>query len=103
MSNLDIGEKEFNKAISKLALIDFYAEWCMPCITLAPIIEELAEKFRNKIKIAKVNVDENQKLSQKFQVMSIPTLIIFKDGKEAERIMGAHPLEFFEDKLKKYI
>lgn len=99
----EISEHQFEEVINgKLALVDFFAEWCMPCVMMAPIIEELAGKIK-AVKFAKVNVDENQSLSQKFKVMSIPTLIIFKGGKEVERIIGSQPAEMIEEKLKKYM
>jgi len=98
----EITEKEFADVIkSKVALVDFFAEWCMPCLMMAPVIEELSERIK-KVKFAKVNIDENSGLAGKFKVMSIPTLIIFKDGKEVERIIGSQPAENIEEKLKKY-
>ena len=73
----------------------------MPCLMMAPIIEELSDKFKGKVKFGKINVDENNKLAQKFDVMSIPNFILFKDGKASERFVGAVNLEDFEKKLKK--
>jgi thioredoxin 1 len=84
-------------------LIDFFAEWCMPCLMMAPIMEELSDKFKGKVKFGKINVDENNKLAQKFDVMSIPNFILFKNGKASERFVGAMNLEDFEQKLKKSI
>lgn len=99
----EINEKQFDEKISKkIVLVDFFAEWCMPCLMMSPIIEEMADYFRGKIEFAKVNIDDNQKLAGRFNVMSIPTLIIFKDGKEADRIVGAVQAEQLEEKLKKY-
>jgi thioredoxin 1 len=69
-------------------LVDFYAEWCGPCKMAEPIINQLADEFAGKVKIVKLNVDENQEISQQYQVMSIPTIIVFKDGKETERKIG---------------
>jgi len=69
-------------------LVDFYADWCGPCRALAPIIEELAAELEGRLKVAKLNVDENEALSVKYGVQSIPTLILFRDGKEVERIIG---------------
>jgi len=80
-------------------VVDFFAEWCMPCLMMAPVVEEMCEKFK-KIKFMKVNIDENQHLAEKFDVMSIPTLIVFKDGKEVNRITGALPANVLEDKIK---
>lgn len=72
-------------------LVDFWASWCGPCKMIAPIIDQLAEDFDGKAKIAKVNVDEQRDLASKFRVMSIPTLILFKDGQIVDQMMGARP------------
>ena len=70
-------------------LVDFWAEWCGPCKMIAPILDEVAGSYNGKLQIAKVNVDENPGVSQAFRVMSIPTLILFKDGREIDRKAGA--------------
>lgn len=99
----EIDGKEFSEVVgNKLALVDFFAEWCMPCVMMAPVVEELAEKYK-KIKFAKANIDENSELASRFKVMSIPTLIIFKDGKEMERMVGSQPASMIEEKLEKYL
>ncbi|MFZ5943335.1 MAG: thioredoxin [Bacillota bacterium] len=72
-------------------LVDFWAAWCGPCKMIAPVVEELAGDFAGKAKISKLNVDEYGKIAQQYGVMSIPTLILFKDGKEASRIVGFRP------------
>ncbi|MGH7800503.1 MAG: thioredoxin [Thermodesulfobacteriota bacterium] len=72
-------------------LVDFWAEWCGPCRTVGPIIEEIAEEYSGKLKVGKLNVDENQKSTYRYGVRSIPTLIIFKDGKPLNKIIGALP------------
>lgn len=69
-------------------LVDFYADWCGPCKMLAPVIEELAKEYEGKVKIGKLNVDEEQNSSKKYKVMSIPTLIFFKDGEEVDKLVG---------------
>jgi len=95
---------EFEDFIKEgLVLIDFFADWCMPCMTMGPIIEEMAEKFKGKIKIGKVDVAENQALAQKFDVSSIPNFTLFKDGKIVEQFVGSLSEEDFEDKLKKFV
>jgi thioredoxin 1 len=86
-----------------LALVDFFAEWCMPCLTMEPIIDELSEKFKGKIKFGKINVGDNQEIAQKFNIVSIPNFILFKDGKIIEQITGSLSSEELEGKLKEYI
>lgn len=75
-----------------MALVDFYADWCGPCKMLSPIIDEIAEE-RTNITVGKVNVDECNSLAAKYNVMSIPTMIIFKNGKEQARLIGLRPKE----------
>jgi len=72
-------------------LVDFWASWCGPCKMIAPIIDQLAEEFKGKVKIAKVNVDEQRSLAEKYKVMSIPTLILFKGGQILDQAVGARP------------
>ncbi|MFB6285914.1 MAG: thioredoxin [Candidatus Bipolaricaulia bacterium] len=69
-------------------LVDFYADWCGPCKALAPVIEELADEFGDQLKVAKLDVDQNNELSMQYGVQSIPTMVLFKDGDEADRIVG---------------
>jgi thioredoxin 1 len=70
-------------------VVDFWAEWCGPCKMIAPILEEIAEEHEGKLRIAKLNVDDSPDVARRFDVMSIPTLIIFKDGEPAKRLVGA--------------
>jgi thioredoxin 1 len=72
-------------------LVDFWAEWCGPCKVIAPILDEIAEQNAARLKVAKLNVDDNQKTAMRFEVLSIPTLILFKDGEAQLRIVGAQP------------
>ena len=84
-----LDKKNFNMQTRKgTVLVDFWASWCAPCKMMAPVLNEIAEKESDKIKVAKVNVEYNQHLAKKFKVKNIPTLIIFQDGKEIKRIMG---------------
>ena len=81
---LKLNSENFEKEVlnsDKPVLVDFYADWCGPCKMMAPIIEEIAEELQGKAKVGKINVDENQELAMKYEVMSIPTLIIYKNGK----------------------
>ena len=80
-------------------LIDFYADWCGPCKVMAPVVEKLAEKYEGKVKVGKVNSDDEPELAQMFQVMSIPNFVIIKDGKVVDRVIGAVPQQALEEKL----
>ena len=80
-------EQEVLKS-EKPVLVDFYADWCGPCQMMGPVIEEIAEELKEKAKVGKINVDENPDIALEYNVMSIPTLIIFKDGKEIKRFVG---------------
>jgi thioredoxin 1 len=86
---LDLNSANFDGVTSQgLVLVDFWAEWCGPCKMMHPIFDRMAKKYRH-IKFARVNVDQNQDISMKFGVQAIPTFIMFKDGKQVERMMGA--------------
>jgi thioredoxin 1 len=85
----DITFDEEIKASDQPILVDFWAEWCGPCKMIAPILEEIAVEHEGKLRIAKLNVDENLDISRRFEVMSIPTLILFKEGEAQLRIIGA--------------
>jgi thioredoxin 1 len=87
---------------NKLVFVDFWAAWCGPCRALAPTIVELANENKGKVLIGKLDVDENPATAERFQVFSIPTMIIFKDGKEAERLVGLCPKNRITDALTKH-
>lgn len=84
-------------------LVDFWAAWCGPCQAMGPVIDTLAEEYQGKIKIMKLNVDENPQTPAQYGVRGIPTLIIFKNGEETERIVGAQPKNNVENVLKKVL
>ena len=88
---------------NKLVLVDFWAGWCGPCRALAPTIEELAKEYAGKILVAKLDVDENPKTAEKFQVYSIPTVILIKDCCEADRIVGLCPKNKYDGAMQKHL
>ena len=92
MAALKITNDNFDAEVAQSAvpvLVDFWAEWCGPCRMIAPIVDEIAAELAGKLKVGKVNVDEEQELAMKFNVMSIPTLLLFKGGKPVEQVVGA--------------
>lgn len=98
ITNLNVSN--FQKEISNgVVLVDFWAAWCMPCKMLAPILNETANEITGNAKIAKLNVDECQIIASKYNVRSIPTMILFKDGKESERFVGVKQKDFLLKKL----
>jgi len=100
-----VTDSNFNEIVNKhsLALIDCWASWCAPCVVIAPIIEELAKEYAGKILVGKLNVDENRRTAERFQIFGIPTLLIMKNGKEVDRIVGLVPKNHIEARLKKYM
>ncbi len=92
MSVLTCDNKNFHEIVLQSeipVLVDFYADWCGPCKMMSPILEELSQEFDGKIKIVKINVDNNPELASEYGVMSIPNMIIFESGKQKENIVGA--------------
>lgn len=99
---MELTDKNFDSEVLKSAtpvLVDFFAEWCGPCKMQAPIIEELEQEFAGKAKVLSLDVDANQQTASEFQVMSIPTLIFFKNGKAVERVMGLQRKDALVEKL----
>jgi thioredoxin 1 len=95
---------EFEDFIKEgVVLIDFFAEWCMPCLMMAPVIEDLSERFEGKIKFGKVNVGDNEEIGRKFNVSSIPNFTLLKDGKVIKQFIGSMSGEEFEEKLNNFI
>jgi thioredoxin 1 len=102
MATVEVTDSDFSEKVLKSSipvLVDFWAVWCGPCKMAEPVIEELSEAYKDKIVIAKVNVDEN-KIPVSYGIMSIPTAILFKDGKEAGRTVGFSGKQAFEDLIK---
>jgi thioredoxin 1 len=86
-----------------LALIDCWAPWCAPCAVIAPIIEELAKEYAGRVLVGKLNVDENPRTAGRFQIFGIPTLLIIRNGKEVDRIVGLVPKNHIEARLEKHL
>jgi thioredoxin 1 len=104
MSNVnDLDDAKFRGFVekSRLALVDFYADWCGPCHALSPVLEKLSEELKGKVAFGKLNIDSNRETAGKYGIMSIPTLIIFKNGKLADRLVGAMPAEMIRQRLNK--
>ncbi len=100
----ELTEKEFESFHKQgLVVIDFFAEWCMPCTMMSPIMEELGEKFSGKVKIGKVDISENEALAEKYGVFSIPTFIIFNNGKIVKQFTGMTSSEEFSDTLNEFL
>ena len=100
-----IGENDFNKFVSKYNVVvaDFWAPWCQPCKIVEPMIAKLAKEMKGKVAFAKVNSDRNKKLSLKYRVMSIPTLLLFKNGRLIERQVGVIPMDMLRAWVGRYI
>ena len=104
-STIQITDADFDTSVNKYGtlVVDCWAPWCGPCRMVGPVIEELAKDYQGKIVFGKLNVDENRMISAKYQIMSIPTLLIFKNGKLVDKIIGALPKENLKAKLDPYL
>ncbi len=103
---VEVTEQNFEQEVlqSELpVLVDFWAEWCQPCKRIAPIVEELAQEYDGRLKVAKCDVDANPQLPGRFNIMGIPTLILFKNGQPVETIVGLRPKSYFEQVLKPHL
>jgi len=85
------------------AIVDFWAEWCAPCRAIAPIVKDLAETYGDKVKIVKVNIDENPSTPAKYEIRAIPTVLAFRDGQVVEMLQGARPKAAFEEMIQKLL
>ena len=96
----ELSNGEFDDFVKEgVVLVDFFAEWCMPCVMMAPTIDEISEKFAGKIKVGKINVSDNQASAQKYNVSAIPNFTLLKDGEVVEQFIGAMSVDELEDKL----
>lgn len=95
-----ISEREFEREVIRSELpvvVDFYADWCPPCRMVAPVMERLASEYEGRVKVVKVNVQNEPRLAQRYQVISIPTILFFKDGEPIDGVLGAQPFEVLKD------
>ncbi|OAZ46658.1 thioredoxin [Paenibacillus polymyxa] len=104
MAIVNVSDQSFNAEVegTGTVLVDFWAPWCGPCKMIAPILEDLSTEVGDSVKIAKVNVDENPESASRFGVMSIPTLIVFKDGQPVDKVVGLNSKETLKSMLTKH-
>ena len=102
---LTLTDSNFDSEVTKheLIVVDFWAPWCGPCRMVGPVIEELASEYAGKVAFGKLNVDQNKTVPNRFAVRGIPTMIIFKDGRAVDTLVGAYPKSHIESKFKPYI
>lgn len=102
---VEVTDANFDQTLkdNQYVLVDFWAEWCGPCRMVAPVIEDLAGEYEGKVQVTKLDVDANPQTAMKFRVMSIPTIILFKDGQPVDTIVGARPKGHFQQILSKHV
>ena len=105
-SEVNVTNATFQKEVLESAvpvLVDFWAEWCVPCRMVGPVLSKLAEEHQGKVKVAKINVDQESELAMKFNIVSIPTVLLFHKGEVARQQIGAAPRKIFEEMIKEYV
>lgn len=103
---IEINDTNFDQEVLQSdvpVIVDFWAEWCAPCRVIGPMVDELAQQYSGKIKVGKIDVDQNPQSSMNYGIRSIPTLLFFKDGKPVDQILGAVPKNQIEDKITEII
>jgi thioredoxin 1 len=102
---VDLTDATFTEAVQNypLVVVDCWAPWCAPCHMVTPVVEELARDYAGKILFGKLNVDENRRIAMQHQIMSIPTMLVFKSGKLIDRMIGAMPRQMLEPKITRYL
>ena len=102
MSTIHLNSANFDRTVSGgPTLVDFWASWCSPCKAVSPIIESLAEEYSGKVTVGKVNIEDETELADRFNIMSIPTVILFDNGRERERLTGARRMSDYKDAINK--
>lgn len=106
MSTIDVTDQDFQEKViesDKPVIVDFWAVWCGPCRQLSPVLEEIGEKYSEKVTVAKVNVDDNPGIAAQYGITSIPTVYVFKDGERVATSVGAKPLHVLEQEFSEYL
>lgn len=103
---MEVKDSDFKDKVlenDKLVLVDFWAEWCGPCKTLGPIIDEVANEFGDKLDVAKVDIDQNQEYAAKYGIRNIPTVLLFKDGNIVDKQVGVAPKKKYVDSIESFL